>query len=246
MKELEAKQVDVAGMREAMAPHVLYAGETSLNIRTYYRDAEERELMAYNRWVVDVYNPSRTAVIAEGEREQVRITNEYREMMGYTVDGRAGPRRRIEAIDGLERREDPRQGPTRSRARACTPCASTTGSSRARAATAWTWRSAATSTTRRPPTPPPARAATSPFDRMTTAGYRAAAASENIARAGSALDAHQAWLYSSGHHRNILSDWTDMGVGRGRGTLWTQNFGNGGGAEPDDPGPRGPTTTGDK
>ena len=40
------------------------------------------------------------------------------------------------------------------------------------------------------------------------------------------------WCHSSGHHRNILSAWVDMGSGQAGGALWTQNFGNGGGAAP--------------
>ena len=41
-----------------------------------------------------------------------------------------------------------------------------------------------------------------------------------------ALSAHNSWLSSSGHHRNILNpNWTVMGNGRFR-TIWTQNFGN--------------------
>jgi len=47
--------------------------------------------------------------------------------------------------------------------------------------------------------------------------------------ANSPLEAHQRWLRSSGHHRNIVSDWADLGVGFG-GRRWTQNFGVGGGA----------------
>lgn len=43
----------------------------------------------------------------------------------------------------------------------------------------------------------------------------------------SAQSAHDSWLRSSGHHRNILSlNWVVMGNGRYQ-TIWTQNFGNG-------------------
>ena len=96
----------------------------------------------------------------------------------------------------------------------------------------------------------PANAATgegpsTPFDRMRLAGYTGGAASENIAKAGNALTAHQEWLYSSGHHRNILSDWADMGAGAA-GSLWTQNFGIGGGADWTIPGKAGPSTGDDE
>jgi uncharacterized protein YkwD len=69
----------------------------------------------------------------------------------------------------------------------------------------------------------------SPFDRMRDAGYEGQGASENIAQAGSFRDAHLSWCHSSGHHRNILSSWTDMGTGAAGGSHWTQNFGTGGG-----------------
>jgi len=39
------------------------------------------------------------------------------------------------------------------------------------------------------------------------------------------------WCHSSGHHRNILSGWTDLGSGVG-GRNFTQNFASGGGARP--------------
>lgn len=57
-------------------------------------------------------------------------------------------------------------------------------------------------------------------------GYTASAVSENIhAGRGDPEGAHNSWLHSSGHHRNILqSFWTDMGAGQA-GRYWTQNFG---------------------
>jgi hypothetical protein len=70
---------------------------------------------------------------------------------------------------------------------------------------------------------------------MAKAGYTGNGGSENIAKSGSPLDAHLAWLHSSGHHRNILQDWQDQGVGQG-GHNWTQNFGFGGGDPPQIPG----------
>ena len=75
-----------------------------------------------------------------------------------------------------------------------------------------------------------------PWDRMGKAGYKGGSMSENITQGrASPLDAHLSWLHSSGHHRNILSDWADQGVGQSGG-LWTQNFGNGGGAPQEIPG----------
>ncbi|MFM8386198.1 MAG: CAP domain-containing protein [Planctomycetia bacterium] len=79
-----------------------------------------------------------------------------------------------------------------------------------------------------PPNPATGEPRTSPFDRMRKAGYEGYGASENIcAGAGDPTAAHVMWCHSSGHHRNILSSWTDMGTGVS-GTRWTQNFGTGG------------------
>src|SRR6185369_4515077 len=64
----------------------------------------------------------------------------------------------------------------------------------------------------------------SPWDRMKRAGY-AYGNSENIALVDGAEAAHQAWLHSSGHHRNILTArHTEFAVGN-NGRYWTQNFG---------------------
>lgn len=66
----------------------------------------------------------------------------------------------------------------------------------------------------------------SPDDRMKLAGYQPAGGSENIYAGGSSPEsAHQGWIHSSGHHRNILTPaWVEMGSGLS-GNHWTQNFG---------------------
>jgi uncharacterized protein YkwD len=86
-----------------------------------------------------------------------------------------------------------------------------------------------------PPNPATGEGRTSPFDRMAKAGYQGGGASENIAMAGGPMEAHLRWLNSSGHPRNILSAWTDQGVGYAGGR-WTQNFASGGGAPAEIPG----------
>lgn len=71
--------------------------------------------------------------------------------------------------------------------------------------------------------PSPGRA--TPGERMAAAGY-AHAGGENIARGvESARAAHDLWVASPAHHRNLLdAGWRAIGVGRD-GRLWTQNFG---------------------
>ncbi len=66
----------------------------------------------------------------------------------------------------------------------------------------------------------------SPSDRVQAAGYPMMGASENIHMgSGDPRGAHNSWIHSSGHHRNILMPaWREMGTGRS-GRHWTQNFG---------------------
>lgn len=72
-----------------------------------------------------------------------------------------------------------------------------------------------------------------PFERMRLAGYDYGV-SENIALGGSAMGAHNSWLRSSGHHRNLLNpNHREMGIGVA-GRNWVENFG-GGSAHTEDP-----------
>ncbi len=65
----------------------------------------------------------------------------------------------------------------------------------------------------------------SPFDRMRAKGYLQGAGENCHYGSSSALLAHQSWLCSSGHHRNLLAaSHTEMGSGVS-GVMWTQNFG---------------------
>jgi hypothetical protein len=65
-----------------------------------------------------------------------------------------------------------------------------------------------------------------PIDRMRLEGY-GAGAGENCALNDSPEGAHQAWVHSSGHHRNLLQpSHTEFGSGND-GRYWTQNFGRG-------------------
>ena len=66
-----------------------------------------------------------------------------------------------------------------------------------------------------------------PGDRMNLCGYQAGASENCYAGSASPLSAHQGWLHSSGHHRNILGPGhREMGSGVD-GNYWTQNFGRG-------------------
>jgi uncharacterized protein YkwD len=66
-----------------------------------------------------------------------------------------------------------------------------------------------------------------PGDRMNLCGYLAGAGENCYAGSASPLSAHQGWLHSSGHHRNILGPGhREMASGLD-GNYWTQNFGRG-------------------
>lgn len=66
-----------------------------------------------------------------------------------------------------------------------------------------------------------------PSQRIAAQGYRGGGAGENIAIAGGARAAHDAWIHSSGHHRNILfPSHKEVGVGN-VGRYWCQNFAGG-------------------
>ena len=54
----------------------------------------------------------------------------------------------------------------------------------------------------------------SPFDRMKQAGYSFQAAAENVAYGQTSIAAVMtAWMHSSGHRRNILGAYRELGVG---------------------------------
>jgi len=64
-------------------------------------------------------------------------------------------------------------------------------------------------------------------DRMKLVGYREGVG-ENVARnGGGARGAHDGWLQSSGHHRNILEEHHREMASALSGFYWTQDFGRG-------------------
>jgi uncharacterized protein YkwD len=156
----------------------------TLDVKTFCRDADEVE-QARLAARIAALNAKRGASLSAAEREQLKVTNEYRAMMGrrpLVVDMRilAAARKHCDEMERL------------SYFGHVSPVAENK----------------------------------TPYDRMRVAGY-AHGGSENIATNDSAVGAHQAWLNSSGHHRNILGiAHTEFACGQ-RGRLWTQNFGAG-------------------
>jgi uncharacterized protein YkwD len=244
LAELGRQKQATTDLEEAMAPYLVYATGESIGIRQFFRNRFERDLLAYNRWVMETRNPAMTKVATDAERDQTRITNEYRMMMGFTVEVEPGPAS-YDAVDAdsvVKILDEGRIVPT-----SLTPLRAVRIDDRlvtsARAHSIDMGKRGFFAHTA-PANPATGAPATSPFDRMATAGYRGHGASENIAGAGSAQNAHDRWCHSSGHHRNILSAWLDQGVGQS-GSLWTQNFGTGGAGPALIEAPDAPVTPGD-
>ncbi len=230
IRELDAAKALPDDLRAASWPFLAYASSEALTVRTIFLDEDERARFAYDTWVRDVYNPARREVADAVETEQVAITNEYRRMIGFTASVQPGPK--------------PYEGITSDTARAVLDEATLLRTAPLRAVRidnrlVLAARDHSGDMMRRgyfshfaPPNPETGAGTTAPHDRMAARGYAGWAMSENIALNTSALNAHRSWCTSSGHHRNILSPWEDLGVGHVA-KRWTQNFGSGGGARPE-------------
>jgi uncharacterized protein YkwD len=79
-EEIRRLGVDPSDFEKAIASLTIYVGQ-SLTIREYFVDGMERDLLAYDRRVME---HNRTVEVSSSplERRQVEITNEYRLMMG--------------------------------------------------------------------------------------------------------------------------------------------------------------------
>ncbi len=233
--EIRALKVDTSELAKRIAPIAAYVGQGPTTIRTFWLNDAEKRLFAYNDWVMQTYNPARTAEATATERDQTRVTNEYRRMMGYMVAVKPGPASYEAITDDTAARvldEGRIQGspvPLYAVRIDDRLVRSARGHSLDMQARGYFSHFA-------PPNPRTGEPGTSPFDRIQAAGYTGLGMSENIAAGASSPEqAHEMWVHSSGHHRNILSLWTDQGVGQA-GRLWTQNYGTGGGDKPVIPG----------
>lgn len=217
---------DVRALDKKMRPYRMYLGET-LDIRSFYRDPREKALIAYNRWVMEQYNPARTEYATAPERRQTQVTNEYRLMIGYTAEVQPGGATyesitKSNVVQVLDAGKVMRLSPLR----AVRVDNRLVESSRLHSLD---MSNRGYFSHHAPPNPNTGQPGTSPFQRIAAAGYVGWGSSENICMGATAPEsAHARWIHSSGHHRNILSPWTDMGAGLA-GRYWTQNFGTGGG-----------------
>jgi uncharacterized protein YkwD len=182
-KVIEGLGVDATEFRRVVEGLTAYLGKT-LTIREYFHDTTERDFIEYSRRVME-WNASLKTDAAKMEVEQVRITNEYRIMMG----------RRALVLHELLLR-------------------TARGHSNEMSKEGYFSHFS----------PHPERR--TPDMRAKIEGYKASAVSENIHRgSGNPQGAHNGWVHSSGHHRNLLQKfWTEMATGQA-GKYWTQNFG---------------------
>ena len=156
----------------------------NLTLQTFSVDeAEKAKFALWQR--IEAFDDAKASLMSDAERQQVRVTNEYRRMFGHRP--LAVNPKLLEAARGHSE-EMSRLGYFGHFS--------------------------------------PVAGRRTPFDRMRLAGY-AAGVGENCAINDSAVSAHDAWLHSSGHHRNLLSPGhTEFAVGNA-GRYWTQNFGRG-------------------
>jgi uncharacterized protein YkwD len=228
--ELDAKSVDTAPLKRKIEPYALYVTDEPIGIRSFYKDDEERQWLAYCDWVIQKYNPARREEARDAEHRQVAITNAYRMMMGYTAVVTPGPA----PVDSIDR-DNVVKILDQAELVKITPLRAVRIDNRLVKAA----RLHSEDMARRgyfahqaPPDPATGRGPTGPADRMQREQYHGWSYSENIAMSASPQQAHDMWCHSSGHHRNILSGWTDLGSGVG-GRNFTQNFAGGGGARPE-------------
>ncbi len=228
--ELKQLDADVADLESAIAPYTTYVTGEPFTIREYALNGSEAKLQAYNRWVMEVYNPKQDREATGPERQQTRVTNEYRMLLGYAAAVTPG-QAPYDAIDGdtvvkiLDGGRILRLQPLM----AVRIDDRLVRSSRDHSLDMQRRSYFAHQSQPNPATGDPGK---SPFQRMQEAGYQGMGASENIAQGTTSPEqAHWMWIHSSGHHRNILSNWHDQGVGQA-GRLWTQNFGLSGGRAP--------------
>ena len=226
-KELDDLGQDTKGLRRRMEPYSGYVADKPITVRRFFRNQKEREILAYNAWVMSTYNPARTEYATQAERDQVRVTNEYRTMIGFmtTVTPGAAP---FASIDGTNVKEilDAGRSGKLTMLKAVRVDNRLTTSARLHSLD---MQKRGYFSHFAKPNPATGQGQTSPHQRMNSAGYQGWGSGENIANgATNPARAHWMWIHSSGHHRNILSNWEDLGSGQA-GRLWTQNFASGGG-----------------
>ena len=227
--ELESLGANVDAAKTKTWRFLAYATGSSISIQSYFKDERERQGMAYDRWVRDAYNPARTEEAKGEERLQVRITNDYRHMMGYAATVRPGDADYSAITDAsvvniLDAGTIVMLVPTR----AVRIDNRLVGAARFHSAD---MANRGYFSHYAKPNPRTGEGTTAPHERMQKFKYFGSRYSENIATNGSAQGAHEAWITSSGHHRNLLSPWEDLGVGHFS-NRWTQNFASGGGGKP--------------
>ncbi|MBI3097050.1 MAG: FHA domain-containing protein [Planctomycetes bacterium] len=153
-----------------------------LDLRNVGADSHDQSVIDYNKKMWE-FNEKHQTQMGPEENEVLKLTNEYREMMGYKIlqaDDRLAKAARkhcdyMEAKGILTHDED-------------------------------------------------VPGMHSPSDRVAKEGYPGGAGENCAVGMQDAMGAFTGWYNSSGHHRNMLGEYTQLGVGK-TGAYWTQDFG---------------------
>ena len=184
MRELD-RWLDEAGFdpaRDDIAWVAHIPEEGSVTIRNFAASAPERERIDGSNAVLAA-NEEDPGPATAGERDQARITNEYRLMFGLWAVRLSPPLVKAahdHCVDMVKHGFFAHNSPVKGKE--------------------------------------------TPLKRARLAGAKPLGLGENIAINGSPQGAHNAWLHSPGHHRNILGEaWRIMGAGNS-GNKWCQLF----------------------
>lgn len=154
-----------------------------LDLRSVGADSQDQSNIDYNKKMWD-FNEKHQTQMGPEEKQVLKLTNEYREMMGYKI---------LQADDRL----------AKAARRHCD------------------YMSAKGILTHDEPDVPGMH---TPSDRVAKQGYPGGAGENCAVGMADALGAFTGWYNSSGHHRNLLGQYTQLGVGK-TDAYWTQDFG---------------------
>ena len=174
-----------------------------LTVQSFARDWREEYVIAYSHRVMEI-NAAAKSTTSDPERDQVRITNEYRMMMFVgpnRLSTTAGEAKFDQFVPAVHIHEQLMRSAR--------------------------WHSEYMAKSGEFAHVIPGHPnGDSPFERMKNAGYTGNGGENIRMGSGDPRDAHDAWLHSANHHRNILtSRWRSLGSAVS-GKYWTQNFGD--------------------
>ena len=204
----------------------LYWYRREITVRDFYWTHEEETRQDYDAWVVGFYNEAHIADCSAEAREQIRLLNAYRRMIGYSASVKTDTpiqagMDEVALLKTLAAATLVDRKPIHALRIDKRLVAAAEGHARGMADGGYfshmTPEHLGQAGTR------------SPAERIARAGYGATAMSENIAAgAKTAAQAHALWLLHRTKHQILLGPWSDVGVAHTK-DRWVQNFGAGDG-----------------